>query len=302
MDVNPMSVLMRHGFKKTLQLLGGLAFRPLGSYYRRIKHRNAEQYFGPTDDELVRIEEMLVHEGITLSEITIDLNDYKCFQEKMPFPADYHGGRGGGAWNEKILEHYISYKLLALAEFNQNDIYADIAAGGSPWAMLLRLNAGVQSFALDVNLRPPYDRLQYYRPENAVKTSFQDSSVRGISLHCAYEVFEGNDDIDLLKELGRILQPGGKAIILPLYMHTHYCSYASPEFFGKGFSAAGAREYINWKSCGVHSSRKYNVQQLTKRVLDVIFAAGMKYRILVLRNKKDIAADVYCHFILEIIK
>lgn len=301
MDLNPASVLRRHGAKKAIMLLGSLIGRPIAQFLDRIRYRNAEPYCGPSADELRQIEALLVDEGIPVIDYMINLEDLKFFQRERPFPADYHGGRGGGAWNEKILEHYIAFKLLALAEFNQ-DIYVDVAAGGSPWAMLLRQQGGIQAFALDRAVRSPYNDLSYYKCEDATATTFADSSVRGISLQCAYEVFGANDDIRLLYEIRRILQPGGRAIILPLYMHTHYCCYASPEYFGRDFSDTGAKKYIHWSSRGVRSSRKYDVHQLKKRVLDTISALGMNYRIFVLRNKKDIAADVYCHFILEINK
>lgn len=301
MDLNPVSVLRRHGVRKAISLLGNLVWSPIAVNLDRFRCRNAEQYCGPTDNELVRIEELLVGEGIPMNDFNVNMDDYKLFQKQIPFPADYHGGREGGVWNEKILEHYIAYKLLVLAEFNQG-IYVDVAAGGSPWAMLLRQHGGVQAFALDIKVRPPYNKLFYYRCEDATATTFPDSSVRGISLQCAYEVFGVDDDIRLLYEIRRILQPGGRAIILPLYMHTHYCCYSSPEHFGRGLSDKGAKEYINWNSRGVHSSRKYDVHQLKKRVLDTISATGMQYRIFVLRNKEDVAADVYCHFILEIVR
>lgn len=36
------------------------------------------------------------------------------------------------------------------------------------------------------------------------------------------------------------------------------------------------------------------------RVLKPIIKAGMKYRLLVLRNKSELGENIYCHFILEI--
>jgi ubiquinone/menaquinone biosynthesis C-methylase UbiE len=57
-------------------------------------------------------------------------------------------------------------------------------------------------------------------------------------------MFMGADDTNLLKEMARILKPGGKVVILPLYLHTQYCAYSTPEYFGKGYSDLTAREYI----------------------------------------------------------
>ena len=115
-------------------------------------------------------------------------------------------------------------------------------------------------------------------------------------------MFQGDHDKLLIKELARILRPGGKVIILPLYMHTHYCAYATPEYFGKGYADTDAKEYIRMDCYGVPSSRKYDAQRLKERVLAPIQQAGLRYRLLALRNKSALGTGIYLHFILEIEK
>ena len=115
-------------------------------------------------------------------------------------------------------------------------------------------------------------------------------------------MFQGDHDRLLIKELARILRPGGKVIILPLYMHTHYCAYATPEYFGKGYADVDAKEYIRMDCYGVPSSRKYDARRLKERVLDPIKQAGLSYRLHALRNKAALGTGIYCHFILEIEK
>lgn len=161
----------------------------------------------------------------------------------------------------------------------------------------------MSAFAIDLApVGEAYRDLPYYRSENATQSGFADSSVRGVSLHCAYEMFMGNDDTQLITELARILQPGGKAVILPLYMHTQYCAYATPDYFGKGYADPGAKEYIRFDSYGIPSSRKYDAPTLQQRVLKPIQTAGLHYRLLALRNKEALGSAIYCHFILEIEK
>ena len=91
-------------------------------------------------------------------------------------------------------------------------------------------------------------------------------------------------------------------MILPLYMHTHYCAYATPEYFGKGYADPCAKEYIRIDCYGVPSSRKYDAEQIKARVLDQVEKAGLRYRLLALRNKEVFGQNIYCHFILEIEK
>jgi ubiquinone/menaquinone biosynthesis C-methylase UbiE len=167
----------------------------------------------------------------------------------------------------------------------------------------LRERNNIKAFAIDLSeIGTAYRRLPYYRVENATATSYEDATITGASLHCAFEMFMGEDDTRLMTEMARILKPGGKVVILPLYMHTHYCAYATPEYYSKGYSDQMAKEYIRLDCSGIPSSRKYDASKLKKRVLDHIIEVGLQYRILVLRNKHEFGQDVYCNFILEIEK
>lgn len=151
-------------------------------------------------------------------------------------------------------------------------------------------------------VRASYKDLPFYKRENATETTFPDESVKGASLQCAYEMFMGLDDTKLLKEIARILMHGGKVVIAPLYLHTHYCSYSSAEYFGKGYSDVSAHEYVCCDWDGIPSARFYDAITLKKRVLDEIDRLGMRYQLLALRNKTDLGKNIYCHFILEITK
>lgn len=288
------------GFSKLCLLF---AHKLLSRKYYLFIYRNASRYQNPNIEELRFIENVLVALGVNVESYGPHPDQFKDFLQKQWFPAYYHGGYEGGVWDEKLLEHWISSELLCLHEFEPADIYVDVAAASSPWAKILRDKLGFTAFAIDLGAVPDeYRGIEYYRQEDATNTSFQSDSVRGISLHCAYEMFSRDDDILLIAEISRILRPGGKAVILPLYMHTHYCSYSSPEYFGKSYCDPNAHEYIHVDCWGIPSSRKYDAINLKSRVLDAIDKHGMKYRLRVLRNKNDFGKNVYCHFILEIEK
>ncbi|NCC34007.1 MAG: methyltransferase domain-containing protein, partial [Chloroflexia bacterium] len=228
---------------------------------------------------------------------------FEQFKVQGWFHDHYHGGRASGVWDEKLLEHWIAGELLQLDQWAPNDIYVDMAACSSPRAQALRERLGLEAFAIDLApVGQAYADLPYYRSENATRTSFADGEVRGASLQCAFEMFQGQDDQRLIDELARILRPGGKVVILPLYMHTHYCAYSTPEYYGQGHSDPEAKEYILMDFYGAPSSRKYDGQRLKERVLDPILKAGLRYRLLALRNKAELGEGIYCHFILEIEK
>lgn len=265
--------------------------------------RHAPRYTNPTLNELDQIERDLCALDIEITDYVPIAEVFRTFQADNFFPDDYLGGRGNEVWDEKLLEHWIASERLNLDTFEADDVYVDVAAASSPWAHALRLRKGITSYAIDLGkVGKTYSNLPYYRIENATTTSFPDASVKGASLHCAFEMFVGSDDMQFIREVSRILAPGGKVVILPLYMHTHYCAYSTPEYFGKGYSDPMAKEYVRLDCMGVPSSRKYNATMLKGRVLDTILSEGMSYTLLALRNKDELGKGIYCHFILEIYK
>ncbi|WP_162560023.1 methyltransferase domain-containing protein [Methylotetracoccus oryzae] len=293
----------RNGLAGSVRIGAGMVWRQVRPYYDRCRFRNAPRYSNPTANDLTRIEQDLSSMGVGIEDYTPNPIEFKYFQSNQWFPPDYHGGAKSVVWDEKLLEHWISADRLGLATYGVDDLYVDMAASSSPWVKVLRERYGLQAFALDLNpVSDAYRDLHFYRREDATRTSFPNASVRGVSLHCAYEMFMGDDDTQLMAELARILTPGGKAVILPLYMHTHYCAYATPEYFGKGCSDPAAKEYIRMDCYGVPSSRKYDARRLKSRVLDPLERAGLGFRLLAIRNKESLGRDIYCHFILEINK
>lgn len=271
------------------------------SGYNRWRFRNAPQYANPTPDELEAIERDLAALGVAVHDYAPSPPAFHAFLREDWFSPDYYGGKQGGVWEEKLLEHWIASELLELMDYGPEDIYVDVAAASSPWTQCLRERKGLCAFAIDIGvIGPAFRQLSYYRTEDATQTAFPDASVKGASLHCAYEMFTGNDDTRFLQEVARILAPKGKVVILPLYMHTHYCAYATAEYFGKGYSDPAAKEYIRLDCSGVPSSRKYDAAMLKSRVLDHVQSLGMRYRLFALRNRAALGNGIYCHFILEI--
>jgi hypothetical protein len=268
--------------------------------YYRWNTRNAPKYANPTPAELAQIEKDLVSLGVRIYEYSPAKQAFEVFKSAQYFPLDYHGGPSGSVWDEKLLEHWITAAILDVMNYQPGDIYVDVAACSSPWAKVLRERMGISAFGIDLAVRDSYAALPFYRAEDATATSFEDGSVRGASLHCAYEMFLGSDDIDLVREMARILRPGGKLVVAPLYMHTHYCSYSTPEYYGKGYSDPEAKEYVRVDCFGVPSSRKYDAKTLMARVLKSIESLGMSYRLFALRNKEELGENIYCHFILEV--
>lgn len=295
--------LRKHGVVGSLRKLIGLMLSKVQNIYFLWRVRNESRYQNATIEELVLIEKELIAAGVMIHDYSPPPALFKTFQAACYFPSDYHGGVDSPFWDEKLLEHWISANLLGLFSYQPADIYVDIAACSSPWAKILRERLNITAFAIDLDAPPPvYMDAEYYKCEDAVSTTFADASIKGASLQCAFEMFMRDDDTNLLRELARILKPGGKAVITPLYMHTHYCAYASPKYYCKGYSDPLAREYVYTDWDGIRSSRFYDVNQFIKRVLKPIEDLGMQYKLLALRNKDKLGQGIYCHFVLECTK
>lgn len=265
------------------------------------KYRAAQEYKSPTEAENCLIEEALTQEGIVPHDLCVDVASFETFKQEFDFPPEYYAG-DTGVREEKLLEHYIAYTLGGIGEFSAGERYVDVAAHNSPWVALLRTKHDISAVGIDLHIPDELLATGFYFVEDATNTSFEDKSVALLSLQCAYEMFAGNDDVKFIDEAARILKPGGKAVIVPLYLHTHHCFYASAEHYGTGPSDAGATAYIRREAIGVPFSRKYDPVTLKERLLSRIVANDLQYRLLVLRNPSDVDAGVYCRFVLEITK
>lgn len=267
--------------------------------FHKLRTLGAEQYRNPTPSELLAIEWQLKGEGLPCTDYVVNRFAFEEFRTLIKFPADYHGGRKGGVYEEKLLEHYVAWELLGLCTPGKR--YLDIAGASSPWARLLR-STGTAAFSVDLTIPKQFSELDYYLRQDATATSFPNNYFDAASTQCAYELFVGPSDMRLLTELSRILKPGGRVVISPLYMHTHACFYQTPEYYGRTQGDLDAKGYLRRDSWGVPASRKYSARSLKQRVFETARRAGLTPHILVLRNKKDISENVYLHFILVLEK
>jgi hypothetical protein len=295
--------IRQHGLVGSARKACELAGRKLQHGYYRWAARRATSYEAPTPAEHEHIERELRDLGVAIQDLVPSRSALEVFLAARYFTADAYDGVDASVWDEKMLEHWIAAERLGLMQFGKSDVYVDVAAGNSPWAKILRERLGIEAYAIDLEqVGAAFRHLPYYRTEDATATRFADASVRGASLQCAYEMFAGDDDVGLIEEFARILAPGGKAVVVPLYLHTHYCAYATPDYFGKGRADKDAREYVCRDWWGIPSARFYDAQHLQQRVLSRIERLGMQYRLSALRNKSELGDGIYCHFVLEIIR
>jgi SAM-dependent methyltransferase len=293
-----MSVLeraIRKGPRGAMRAIRARIERPM----HLLRVRNAREYVEPSESDLVMVESELHDLGVHCRDYVVDIAAFANFKATMAFPADYHGGVKHGIYEEKLLEHFIAWDLLDLGVSEARWPYVDIAGASSPWARLLR-DRGREAYSIDLNPDPAVARLGYYLTGDATSSPFAAATIGGASLQCAFEMFAGDADSRLVIELERILVPGGRAVISPLYMHTHACYYQSPEYCGRIAGDPEAAGYVRRSAWNVPASRKYSPASLVRRVLDPASRVGLEPVVHILRNKSTFGEDIYVHFILTL--
>jgi hypothetical protein len=136
MCVSIIEKIKYHGVVGSLQHGVSLLERKIG--YHKWRCRNAPIYANPTPEELAMIEQDLRALDIVIDNYTPRPAAFKKFQAEQWFPLNYHGGQHSGVWDEKLLEHWLASERLGLMNYGKENIFVDIAAGGSPWAKILR--------------------------------------------------------------------------------------------------------------------------------------------------------------------
>ena len=244
------------------------------------------------DDQLV---DALQRAGIEVREYHIDVNGYRDYLRRTRYPKAYHGGSGGmkSSFAEKSLEHYVSAELLG---FTADDVYVDIASRRSPFHQIVSdLWHPGKVYRQDLAYKPGLhgDKIG----GSAGNLPLPDNSITKATLHCSLEHFEGDSDIELFREMDRVLGPGGKLCVLPFYLAREYTIHTDPIydiFFGRGlqFDPDAQIRYCSWNN---RHSRHYDVVHLQSRIVQNL--RHMKLTVYRVLNFREAHPESYLRFI-----
>lgn len=258
-------------------------------YYNNV---NTPKHDGPvvnTQEDIQKIVSDLTRNNFNVKEYNIDINGYKKYLEAAKYKNfKYYKGGTKRNFAEKSLEHYIAFELLGL---DSNDIYIDIANANSPTPEIYHDLTGCTIYRQDLMF--PDGVHGNVIGGDAGSLPLTDSFATKMGLHCSFEHFEGDSDIRFIREVNRILRPGGKVCILPLYLHTKYAIQSNP--LRAVIDVEEDAVCYCAKDWGNRHGRFYDVSHLIKRVRNNL--GDLKLTIYVVKNEKDVDPTCYVKFI-----
>ena len=282
-------------FKKSLSIIQHIITRKIDD----IKYKNIPQVPQVTKNAIKMMEDEIkaVCGETKVRYIEITPDKYRDFEKMLGFEHIYHK-RLWNRYERKISEYYLAAHLLNIQE--GKGIYIDVASQNSPWAEWCNLHSEYQAYALDIE-HPRNVGAKHFICADATHMPFKDNSIDAMSLQSALETFFGNDDINFIKECGRVLRGGGKVVIAPLYLNTSYCNLYGKSYFEDAVEEEEASKYLRL-DFDMPFTRLYDVKNLKNRLLDAASEVGLDYSIYVVDSKQTLYDKkdtfIYLHFAL----
>lgn len=218
-------------------------------------------------------------------EFVVKGSEYYKFKDKFPVPPLYSVSYK----DKKVLEHFISYKLLDL---KKGDFYIDVVSENSPFPKLFRKRLEVRAYSQDLMYKPGINK--YDIGSSAEKLPVNDETVDSISLQCAFEHFVGAIDTQFIHEVKRVLKKGGKCCIVPLYIANVGLNIIDPLLVDyKKMEFDEDVTVIGEIDLGGNFERFYSPETLINRIL--IPDIGLDYKIFKVTGIKEVFDKVSWH-------
>ncbi|MCP3166715.1 class I SAM-dependent methyltransferase [Myxococcus qinghaiensis] len=197
-------------------------------------------------------------------------------------------------WEKRSQYHY-SWTQLAPLLAREDAVYVDIASTlNSPYLEVIRALAKTRNvFVQDLVFPPGINGHEI--GGSAAELPLGNASVDAMTLHCSFEHFEGGADTGFIREAARVLRPGGRVCIVPLYLGEYAFTMCDPAW-GHDIRREAEPVIHLFPGWGERHGRFYGVDTLKQRVLEPAHAAGLKSRIIHFENILELHPTCYTHF------
>lgn len=173
--------------------------------------------------------------GFNVVTHNLDFSEYDEWFTRVDYPNSYPNYTKvfGEALQKKSLQHYLSLETLGLSA---DSVVMDVASSISVFPDILHDTYNIdQVWRQDLGYSAGIDGDRIGSFASSIPLS--DDSLDAITLHCSLEHFEDDDDFKFFKEALRILRPGGRVCIIPLYMADDYIIGTSPSIWHDKYAA-----------------------------------------------------------------
>ena len=229
--------------------------------------------------------------GVAVEEFSISVPAFRSWLQRTSYPAKYQQGYGNH-FIEKALEHWVSLQFIG--DLTPDTVVIDVANAGSPFPEIMVSQYGCKVYRNDLAFSPGVRQIGpnvWEVGANAANLPLPAHMADAMVLHCALEMFEGDDDCGLVMEARRVLKPGGRLVIVPLYLNERYIIYRDPYRDPRG-GRYDPEAAIVWRPHFVRHSRWYNVPAFSRRIL--ANARGMRVTVYVVANATEV--DSICEY------
>lgn len=209
--------------------------------------------------------------------------------------ADYehrHPGYYADNLAEKSLEHFWAAQALQL---RCGEVYLDIASQNGVAAEIYGRLHGVDAYHQDMGFPAGVKGRQI--GGDACDLPLPDAFADAIALHCSFEHFEGDRDRRFLAEVGRVLRPGGRCVIVPLYLFQDYRILTDPLLAVRGGVEFEPDVIVQaLAGYGNRHGRFYDVWHFLRRVWEE--RGSLTVEIQALENRGEFPPLVYARYAL----
>jgi len=253
-----------------------------------------------TEPDLDLVEKEITGQGFRIRgwDIAPFLEEFSEFIKFPEYAGPYreYGGKDRCSFLEKALEHFLSFKIIQPV---RGQIFMDVGSCVSVVPTIVRRYYGCECYVQDLEMPPGVHGWNV--GSNAAEIPLPASSLDAITLHCTFEHFEGDADSRFICECARLLKPGGKAAILPLYVNLNWTNITGEtdevqrERIGFDGGASFWCVIPEWRN---RFGRHYSARALLDRVLEVAVSCGLTVELLRVINFEMIHPELWLKWIM----
>ncbi len=188
---------------------------------------------------------------------------FREFKSLCGYAESYVNYMGPDLLDQKMLEHFVSQELIRLPE---GGTLLDIGGAQSPFARYVQREHAATAYALDPGYAAGIHGNQI--GSRAESIPLPDASVDAMTLHCSIDHFEGDGDSRFIREAARVLRPGGRVCILPLYFAPEPTNICDPSEYALDITFDPDAVIRRVDGHRNRFGRFYTVKTLRTRLLD----------------------------------